>query len=140
MSRMFAAVALVLVACLSFAVPAALASKCAPPPPPAEAMGKCDAVFLGKVTAVERGDRSIRVTIAVEKSWKGDAKAELVVSTGMDGGDCGYGFQQGKSYVVYAYARDKGLSTGTCSRTCHVDEAGEDLKALGEGKKPAAEK
>ncbi|HSI34441.1 MAG: hypothetical protein ACAI43_23390 [Phycisphaerae bacterium] len=129
---------LAIVALLSAAVPAALACKCAPPPPPAEAMGKCDAVFLGKVTAVERGDRGIRVTIAVEKSWKGDARAELVVTTGMGGGDCGYGFQQGKSYVVYAYARDTGLSTGTCSRTCHIDDAGEDLKALGEGKKPGA--
>ena len=46
----------------------------------------------------------------------------------MGGGDCGYRFEIGKEYLVYAYlGEDKKLSTGICTRTGLLTKADEDL-------------
>jgi hypothetical protein len=42
---------------------------------------------------------------------------EVVVHTGTGGGDCGYPFIVGTSYLVYASRHDGVLGTGTCSGT-----------------------
>ncbi|HYE17438.1 MAG TPA: hypothetical protein VEA69_03280 [Tepidisphaeraceae bacterium] len=122
-------------------VPVAVACSCLPNPPPAEALKAAGAVFLGKVTAIDRGAgqfAGLTVTIEVDRTWKGPGEKTLTVNTASDGAMCGFTFEVGKSYVVYAHAEGKALSTSICTRTAHVDAAGEDLKALGEGKKPGA--
>src|SRR5436853_1034278 len=56
---------------------------------------------------------------------------EIEIITGLGGGDCGYGFQVGTAYVVYAYKNSEGqLGTGICSRTRPVADAAEDLAYL----------
>lgn len=42
---------------------------------------------------------------------------EIVVNTGRGGGDCGYPFAVGNTYLVYASTSDSQLTTGICSGT-----------------------
>jgi hypothetical protein len=53
---------------------------------------------------------------------------EIVIETGLGGGDCGYGFQRGLEYIVYASKRPDGsLSTGICTPTRLIEQAAEAL-------------
>ena len=102
------------------------------------------------MSAVEqlRGDTGAsyqRVTLEVSAVWKGPIARETVVFTGSGGGDCGYFFEPGKEYLVYATMPNGGspqivpansLTTGICSRTAPLDQAGADLAALGPGAPP----
>jgi hypothetical protein len=54
---------------------------------------------------------------------------EIVIETGLGGGDCGYDFRRGLDYIVYASKRpDGGWATGICTPTRLVENAAEDLK------------
>ena len=89
------------------------------------------AVFLGKVTAKVAQPRpeaagvadlpvGYAVHFSVDESFYGvsDPGAEAVVYTGSGGGDCGYPFVVGTSYLVYAGVGSDGrLSTGICGGT-----------------------
>jgi hypothetical protein len=53
---------------------------------------------------------------------------EIEVGTGRGGGDCGYLFETGKEYVVYAYwNKDGWFETSICSGTRTIVQGGEDL-------------
>src|SRR5262245_47844921 len=99
------------------------------------------AVFVGVVsnvslTAISRGQPSEVylgkvVRFSVEKAYKGVESPEISVQTGNGGGDCGYPFESGKRYLVYAYSIPNGkLGTGICSRTKPLSKASEDLDYL----------
>jgi hypothetical protein len=63
-----------------------------------------------------------------------DAVAEslvVVLATGAAGGDCGYAFRRGDTYLVYAVGAPDDLRTSICTRTRPASEAAEDLAALG---------
>lgn len=61
------------------------------------------------------------------------SQKEIEIETGFGGGDCGYQFQVGTEYVVYAYKNGAGrLETGICSRTRPLADAAEDLKYIRE--------
>lgn len=54
---------------------------------------------------------------------------EIMIETGLGGGDCGYRFDRGVEYIVYAHGQPKGgLRTGICSPTRPVKDAAEDPK------------
>ena len=118
----------------------AQACTCAGPGQPCEAFGRADAVFVGTVTGAETlkpkegedwlASRLFRFTVL--QPFLGVEGTEVEVATGSGGGDCGYGFRRGETYLVYAYGgRDgKPLTTGICSRTGPVSEASEDLEFL----------
>ena len=104
-----------------------------------------DAVFVGSVTSFtdtllpflpEAPQSRIRVRKAVvrlELSWKGPVSDSLVIWTGMGSGDCGYPFEIGERYLVFAIATDSTrLSAHTCSLTQPFEGAGEYIKALGD--------
>jgi hypothetical protein len=59
----------------------------------------------------------------------------VVVYTGWGGGDCGYEFQVGSSYLVYAGGQTD-LGTSICSRTADLGHAQADLAVLGPGTVP----
>ncbi|HXN49392.1 MAG TPA: carboxypeptidase regulatory-like domain-containing protein [Bryobacteraceae bacterium] len=65
---------------------------------------------------------------------------EVEVVTGVWDGDCGFRFDRGQSYVVYAGESEDGqLATGICSRTAELDRAQDDLaylRSLVNGKAP----
>jgi hypothetical protein len=91
-----------------------------------------DAVFLGTVLSIWPTPMfNKRVTILVHKSWKGIDSEKVVVGTGLGGGDCGYRFNRGEQYLVYAYLDEGKLYTSICSRTTNVKHAAIDLKVLG---------
>lgn len=128
---------------------ACLACSCLPPGSPTEERDKYAAVFRGRVTAVSqeqtaRGFRVQRVTFEVDRAWKGPVTSTMTVYTGAGGGDCGYNFQQGADYLVYAsqsqsdeFLPANAFATGICSRTRPIAQAGDDLAALGPGNPPA---
>ena len=113
---------------------------CKPPPPPKKALEAAAAVCLAEVTAIETEGQTRTVTLKVEKWWKGGDKAELIVTTHKSGATCGYGFQKGGKYLIYAGAgeKDKPLHVSLCSRTRAQEQAkkSDDFKELGEGKAP----
>ena len=120
---------------------------------PCQAFGRASAVFVGTVTGVRTAKQpqprnreeldSLRrdeidftprtFTFSVELAFLGVDGTEVDVATGMGGGDCGYDFQAGKRYLVYAYRLTQGnrLATGICSRTKPYQAADEDIKFLG---------
>jgi hypothetical protein len=103
----------------------------------AEARNKSRAVFSGTVVAIDRkpGDLYVAVRFKIEEFWKGALSKEVTIFTGQGGGDCGYKFEVGQRYLVYAYKyNDRELGTNICQRTAGLIEAAEDLKVLGKGK------
>lgn len=73
--------------------------------------------------------RKVRFKITEVLTGLDPSQKEIVIATGLGGGDCGYGFQRGVEYIVYAYnQREEGLSTGICSPTRPIEQAAEDLK------------
>jgi hypothetical protein len=107
------------------------------------AVASAEAVFTGTVVAVrdtmigtraEYGPFSRRkVTLRVDRAWKGVASQTVVVLTGQGGGDCGFPFERGESYLVYADGGSgEPLATGICGRTAALSHAAADVRALGE--------
>lgn len=107
---------------------------------PAEAFERADTVFVGEVTAFEVrsglfGKSSIdptTVKFAVNEVWKGPRRESITIRTVRSEVSCGFKFDQGLKYLVYA--RDG--QTGLCDRTALTIQASEDLAALGEGWQP----
>jgi hypothetical protein len=114
------------------------------------AANSSDAVFEGRVERVELkwalmeakvGDAipasvdeaplELQVSFDAVRSYKGAPRKSILVTTGIGGGDCGFDFEAGKQYLVYAFADKSGqLSTGICSRTALLDESKADLSYL----------
>jgi hypothetical protein len=114
----------------------ALACSCKASPPPVPSLKRSHAVFLGQVTDLKRHkDHGKLVTFKVQDSWKGKQGDSIIVRTGNGGGDCGYSFVNGKSYLVYGYSSKGVLWTSICSRTRPLDKADDDIKALDAFKK-----
>lgn len=99
------------------------------------------AVFAGKVTRIDevknaRGAPSgvVKVTFAVLRAWKGASANRIVVSTTNVCCICGYPFEVGGEYLVYASGESVGdLRTSICTRTKKLNDAAEDLRFLGDG-------
>lgn len=90
-----------------------------------EAFLESDLIVQGSVTevtpVVEEGWLSYwTVVLSLEKSWKGEKGVAMVtVLDPPNGAVCGFGFQVGESYVVYALRDEKreAYTTSLCSRT-----------------------
>jgi hypothetical protein len=111
---------------------AADACSCAVPGSACDAAWGAEAVFVGNVVSIESssvGER--RVQLAVVEGFRGFQLSQVTLVTGYGQADCGYPFQIGESYVVYAHRSPQGqLSTNICSRTRLVRNAPEDLTYL----------
>src|SRR5882757_8101077 len=117
---------------------------CSTSGPPCHAAWKTSAVFFGTVVDLTRDSMKPdnRGTVQVNGFLGTHAIFEvaegfigmvgrgksLEIRTGMGGGDCGYPFQRGESYVVYANENKDGvLVATTCSRTAPASKAQADL-------------
>jgi hypothetical protein len=117
--------------------------------PPCQSAWQFDSVFTGTVEEIDdpglpivpRGaappapgqfpQRKVRFRIAEVFRGTDPSEREIVIETGLGGGDCGYNFQRGRDYIVYASKRPGGaLSTGICSPTRLSEDAAADLKYL----------
>ena len=120
------------------------ACSCVQPGSPSEELEKFSAVFAGRVISIEHSydpngrtvTRDDRSTIGFEVSavWKGTVHEDIYITTPPTGGTCGFTFDVGEEYIVYAYDspyEDGGYSTGICSRTALLGGAQEDLDELG---------
>jgi len=71
------------------------------------------------------------VSISVLRSYRGQAIGNVIVLTGVGGGDCGFDFQTGKQYLVYAdRISPESLFTSICTGTSPVEHAGPALRLL----------
>jgi hypothetical protein len=112
-------------------------------------------IFEGKVTKQEirtglpgapstamsmiPSDRFRVVDFTVTRTFKGENLDQISVVTGLGTGDCGYDFQTGSAYLVYATAgAEKTWFTSICTGTAAVEDAGTALRLLS-GEKPAAD-
>lgn len=113
----------------------AAACSCLPPQSATEELQRAAAVFTGTVTEITDlvGD-GMKVTFAVDRSWKGAQGPQATVYTADDSAACGYGFFEGQKYLVYANTANERWETGLCSRTSMLDnpEAQADTAELGE--------
>jgi hypothetical protein len=110
-----------------------------------EEFNRSTAVFSGKVAAIEDkrqwdGYTTKLVLFDVIETWKGIQQSQVIIATGQGGGDCGYDFQVGKEYLVYAKDSDmygeKGLITTICDRTNEFVHSQDDVAILGQGQLP----
>lgn len=106
-----------------------------------EALGRSGAVFEGRVVSVDsestQPDAKNLVTLRVVRSWKGMNEQTVTVETAASDSVCGYRFEVGKRYLVYATRDDDDeLAVSLCSRTQPIEKAGEDLGALGDARPP----
>jgi hypothetical protein len=117
----------------------ALACSCMASGPPCQAVWTADAVFAGTVRSIQEieqeheGTRypSLLVRFDVERAFVNSRPGPVEILTARDGAACGYTFQTGRRYLVYAWKSDGGrVSTGICSRTRPFEDAEEDLRYL----------
>ena len=113
---------------------------CAGRPDVPSALQSADAVFTGRVVSVRNthpwwrreSDPRRRVTLRVDRAWKGVDSRTVVMITRMIS-TCEFRFRRGESYLVFAHQRqDGGLGTSICSRTTTIDRAAGDVRDLGE--------
>jgi hypothetical protein len=70
---------------------------------------------------------------SIQRVYKGGIKGtEVQMETGGGGGDCGYPFKKGESYLVYSYreSQSRKLETNICTRTRPLNMADDDLDYL----------
>ena len=91
------------------------------------------AVFAGEALSIKTENKEELVEFKVERFWKGPQAKRLFIVTEIESNHR-YKFTIGEKYLVYAYGSR--LSTNKCSRTKVLSSASDDLKELGEGKKP----
>lgn len=108
-----------------------------------EAMGEAKAVFIGEVVEADAVSYSIspakrvprNFVFKIEENFVGTQVGQTVtLASGSGiGGDCGYRFEKGKSYLVYAFETNGKLQTGICTRTrsiAYAEKEIEELRAL----------
>lgn len=105
------------------------ACECAPPPPPCQAIGGSELVFLGSVLSV--GDGGHIAKMRVDQSFKGSLPGEVEL---FDDGMCdGPILKVGRQYLMYTFG-DPGhpIPARGCTRSRAVEDAKEDLQFLKE--------
>lgn len=122
---------------------AANACSCFSGGPPCQSFGNTSAVFSGKVESITDVPREYspvagrkftvidkKVTFSIIESFRGVSEKTIEVTTSSQSSACGYPFEVGQEYVVYAYQnKETGkLGTGICTRTRLLAKAEEDLQ------------
>jgi hypothetical protein len=118
-----------------------------------DALSDSEAVFSGEVVDFENtpnitmmegemvtmmggNTATATATLQVSEVWKGPERQTMQIGTAPnDGVSCGFPFEEGKEYLVYASGK-QGLKTDGCSETKLLSKAGADLAVLGNSEKP----
>jgi hypothetical protein len=115
------------------------ACSCISSGPPCQGYFQVEAVFAGTVQTIspvegtpDSPNRGRVVVFAIERAFRGVQGTTAEITTGMGGGDCGYPFEVGERYLVYAYREKEAsrLGTGICTRTRPIADAAEDLRYI----------
>jgi hypothetical protein len=107
---------------------------------------KTPVVFEGEVESIERlpnrqGPQYMPervVTFRVSAAHRGSVGTKVEVRTGGSSASCGFPFEEGERYLVYAHQGAGGLATGICSRTRRLVDAADDLAYIRSAFAPAA--
>jgi hypothetical protein len=95
-----------------------------------EAFKDSTAIFYGEVISITPGSEFVvTVKFKVGKSWKGKLTEEVTITTPENSAMCGYTFEIGDAYLVYASGTTDSLMTTNCSRTT-VGSQKQDIKFL----------
>ncbi len=138
MIRSIAALAWLVVSLIAVAPRAATACSCISSGPACQAYWKTDAVFDATVVSIRPLDQAeplpagqLRfadkiVTLDVRQSWKGAQTGPLEITTGPEGGGCGFSFKEGGRYLVFAHQGRFGvrLQASICSLTQEFNGSG----------------
>lgn len=106
-----------------------------------------DSIVLGRVLKIEPADRAMSapagamsmtmmggtnaVTVVVEEAYRGTQEKTVRLYTAASSAACGYPFQQGERYLVFAsVTKDKKLIVSLCSATKPAKYADEDIGYL----------
>ena len=109
-----------------------------------------DAIFVGRVADIkvrwklldakigelvpadlEDDNPTLAVQVNVSKAYRGNQSGGVQISTGLGGGDCGFDFQVGMEYLIYAHKDETGaLSTNICTGTDLLEDSGANLAYL----------
>lgn len=118
----------------------AAACTCAINPSPLEEFNLSTAVFTGRVVSTDlllglgtSNPYPVKVVLEVDTIWKGPKSNRIAIHTAIDEGGCGFDFNVGWSYLVYARGEASFLEVNSCTRTTMLSYAREDLEVLGEG-------
>lgn len=111
------------------------ACECVGPVTTCLAAERAAAIFVGQAIEITKRGVAVpdappaganwrRVSLKVTESLRGDVPDAAILFTGSGGGDCGFDFSAGKSYLIYASKAPTGqLTTGICARTREVTRA-----------------
>ena len=100
-----------------------------------DAYQKASSVFVGEVVQIIKKPDVYSVRFRVEKTWNKTFQKEIIVSTAKESSLCGYTFEVGKKYLVFASENNNNLMTNICTRTASV-QANKDTAFLNKIKKP----
>jgi hypothetical protein len=137
----------IVISMLAIETDSTCACSCVAPGPPDEELTNSTAVFTGKVVGLSKpidfGPISsadpIKITFQVYEAWKGSVSLTTTITTSRSSASCGYTFEKGGEYIVYAYGSENNLAVSLCSRTRPLDAAADDLEVLGVGTAPIAD-
>lgn len=118
---------------LFFAAGKSFACSCQASPDPLKkqirgALSYSQAVFSGEVIEIKEStiDKySVLVKFKVTQIWKGNFGQEITITTPKDSAMCGYNFETGRKYLVYANGSKENLLTTNCSRTSTFSSKGD---------------
>jgi len=104
----------------AIAVSAAIACSCARHPSAAAQLRDAEVMFVGRAErTATRSENGLTIGVtrfAVERTLKGEVRAERRIEHGMEtGGMCGVVFQRGRTYTVIAHAHEGRLVTSSCA-------------------------
>ena len=87
-----------------------------------------------QIAAFSHNQPALHVTFRTMQVWRSDTAVtnRFVVDTGQGGGDCGYPFHEGQSYLVFARRISDGrVTTSICSATVSLICAWDRIEELG---------
>lgn len=85
------------------------------------------------------GEGHATATLRVSEVWKGSKQRTVEITTASDEVTCGYPFEEGQEYLVYAYGKDQPFKVNICSQTRQISKADAHLRVLGDGWRPGDE-
>lgn len=132
-------VILAMLVCLWLAPRAAAACDCKfATPLDAATIAEYDAIFEGTLHRAWRRDNTLYRRFAVRRVWRGESEPRITIETEDWKMGCGYHFEIGKTYLVFARRYKDGTLQVTCTHTTPIGHADDELAALGEGSVPTS--